>query len=228
MPFRRSSRYRKRSSRFRRFRQSRRRQSGPARSMGPLAIKQRARLVYADQINLNPGAVGLPATHVFSCNGLYDPDQTGVGHQPRGWDELISLYDHAVVIGAKMQLSFANADATNSNMLAVLVKDNNIALTDQIEIMENRYVRWATMGQEDGNSTGKLTIKLNPNKFLGRSKPLSDPDLKNSITSNPAEGCFFHISAMPTPAAIDTGAVYIQVRIIYDCVFIEPKQPGQS
>lgn len=37
-------------------------------------------------IDLNPGALGSNAPYTFSANGLYDPNITGSGHQPIGFD----------------------------------------------------------------------------------------------------------------------------------------------
>ena len=67
----------------------------------PVPLKMAATLLYSDQITLNPAA-GTVSKHVFSANGLFDPNITGVGHQPRGFDQYMALYNHYTVIGARI------------------------------------------------------------------------------------------------------------------------------
>ena len=73
-----------------------------------LGSKVKTKLRYVEYFTLNPAAAGLPATHVFSANGLYDPNITGVGHQPRGFDQLMALYDHYYVSRSKIIADFAS------------------------------------------------------------------------------------------------------------------------
>nr|QXP07607.1 MAG: putative capsid protein [Arizlama virus] len=49
------------------------------------------RFVYSDiNFNMSTGAGGVTTTNSFSGNSLYDPDQTGAGVQPYGWDQTTS------------------------------------------------------------------------------------------------------------------------------------------
>lgn len=195
---------------------------------GPLSIKQRATFVYADKITLNAGA-GSVASHVFTCNGLYDPDITSTGHQPRGFDNLMALYDHYVVIGARMTVLYSNKGTTLPYIVTLRALDTATATTTTINVMENRYVKAAVSDViTGGNPSGSLDLSINPNKFLGRSYPLSDPDLKGAIASNPSEQAYFHISVFGTGAVDDPAAIDCYVRIEYDTILIEPKQPAQS
>ena len=62
----------------------------------PFPAKAHYTLRYSDQITLNPGA-GANATYNFRANSIFDPDYSGVGHQPYGHDNLQNIYDGYVV-----------------------------------------------------------------------------------------------------------------------------------
>ena len=70
-------------------------------------------------------------------------------------------------------------------------------------------------------------MAVDPNKFLGRSKPMADPHLKFSTISNPTEGAFWHVFAAGGYAE-DPGNYNINVLIEYEVILVEPKVPTQS
>ena len=49
------------------------------------------RLKYCQEVSLNP-TVGAVASADFAANGLYDPYLSGVGHQPMGFDQLMTFF----------------------------------------------------------------------------------------------------------------------------------------
>lgn len=218
---------RKRSRRFGSLRRRRYRKRF-RRSMAPLSLKTLTKMKYHDEFNLDVPASGVPVGYVFSCNGTYDPNISGTGHQPRGHDQMATLYDHNVVIGFKARCSFVNADTGNAVICAIMFSDSPTLLTSNEDVLENRFVRHILCAPEgSGPAVRTMTARINPNKFLGRSKPLADPDLKNSAGSNPTEQVYMHVYVM-SHLAIDANVVYTQVDLEYTSVWIEPKQPSIS
>lgn len=195
---------------------------------GPLPKQLKCSMLYSETFNLDPSSVN--AVFVFSANGLYDPNITGVGHQPRGFDQLMALYDHYVVIGCKAKLQAWNSDASNANIIGMTVVDQaSILGTSNIEYLEHRGAMTRVLGpSQSGSSVGELTMSINPNKFLGRSKPLSDSQLKGNASGNPTEQAFIHVFAMPQDGNTDTTAVRIRVLLEFTAVLIEPRQPASS
>lgn len=191
----------------------------------PVPRKLITKLRYYDSFSINAG-LGAAASHVFSANGLYDPNITGTGHQPRGLDQLFAMYDHAVCLGSKITVFFDNR-ASARMVGGIYVKDNATTTTDPINLMEMGKVK-STVLNGVGAPQQKLSVSVNPNKFLGRSKPLADSELKTGIGNNPSEQCYFHCFAYSPNASDDPGAVYCTVVIDYIVALIEPKQPTMS
>lgn len=179
---------------------------------------------YQDVVSINPGAGGTAGVHVFSANGMYDPDVTSTGHQPRGFDQLMAMYDHYVVIGAKITVEFVSP--TYDNLVWIALRDDNTVQSDKNEYLEGRNVISALL-PADSSSHRRLTKTFSTRKFLGRSKPLSDSQLKGNTGGNPAEQAFFHVGMAPT-STNDEAAHNVNVRIDYLAVLIEPRQPTQS
>lgn len=190
----------------------------------PLPLKFKAIMRYSEpNIRLNPSVGGLLAYNIFSANGLFDPDITGTGHQPMGFDELGSMYDHAVVIGSKIRVTFTNRDATYAQICGIDVRDGTVGEVDSRVVVESGTCNYVTLGKSGSSrDTATMTYSVNPNKFLSRSNPLSDPQLKNSIISNPTEQCYFHVFAGPLES-VDAGIVDINVLIEYNAIWFEPK-----
>eukprot|EP00481_Brizalina_sp_1-RS-2013_P003641 TRINITY_DN9_c0_g1_i4.p1 TRINITY_DN9_c0_g1~~TRINITY_DN9_c0_g1_i4.p1 ORF type:complete len:125 (+),score=2.97 TRINITY_DN9_c0_g1_i4:555-929(+) len=116
----------------------------------------------------------------------------------------MSMYDHYVVIGAKITTTFVNNDNNHGVVCAVDVRDRSTLEPDMRVTQESGTAKTAVLTSENsGRGAVTITYKINPNKFLGRSKPLADPQLKGSDQKNPDEQCYFHIML----SSLDAGSV---------------------
>lgn len=200
-------------------------------SPSPMPNTYKARLRYAtvQDNQLNPGAGGSVATHVFSANGIYDVDITGVGHQPTGFDELMAMYDHATVISSKITVTFSSGQ-TKTMLCGVTLSDVATVSSDPRVLVENGRTQ---LVQVPGYSAGAqqalrtITSKCNPNKFLGRPDPMSEDDLRNSASSNPAEQAYWHVWAAPNDTT-DASAIDFQAILEYIVIFTEPNKLALS
>lgn len=225
------NRYEKKKYRSQSGSYSRKKQFIP-RNMQIVPVKQTKTLRYVDDITLSVGVADIPKTHFFSCNGLYDPDITGVGHQPMGFDVIMPLYDHYVGIGATITATFTSTSTTSAGLakVGICLKDSaSVSFGTNSHVMEQQRCitrHLGTMGSDKGIQVIKW--KVNPNTFLSRSKPLSDPDIRGTASTNPAEQCYFVLWATGISTTAVPATVICEVQIEYTGVFIEPKLLGQS
>lgn len=199
----------------------------PASSGFPAMV--RSTLTYRVQsINLDPGIGGLAAAHVFAANGLFDPDITGIGHQPVGFDQMMAMYDHYVVTKAKIVAEFVNIDASNRQTAAIAIVDDSTTYTDIRRYIENGSCAFTMLDvAETANAQKTLTMEVNPLTWQGRKGKLSDPELKGNAASNPSELCSFQLVAEPLTST-DSAAVLASVTIYYDTTFFERKKTDLS
>lgn len=220
----------KTSRRPRRYRRKQRKMLSFTKA--PIPNRFATKLRYVDWATIDPGVAGIAGVHVIKANGLYDPDFTGTGHQPRGFDQFMTMYDHFTVVGAKITVDISTGHGSSFSplMFGIALKDTTTPFTDANDYMEGRNVVSRIVGatSTSGNAnTAHLTKFFSTRKFLGRSKPLSDPQLKGNISSDPTELASFHIFVAPL-ASTDESLMTINYRIEYLTVFTEPKQPSQS
>jgi len=196
-------------------------QSRGPRRKSPMPTSFKTTLRYTDFTTFTPGL--LTAVQVYSANSLFDPNRTGVGHQPRGFDQIMTMYDHYVVTGCRMTAILCNTVVDQSIKVAVALRDSAVVGTWR-DYVEGGTSAWGIgVGRR---AVKKLHLTSNTAKFLGRKSALSDPQLKGDAATSPIEELFFHVSASGIGPSV--GALHIQILMEFDVVFIEPKVPVQS
>lgn len=204
----------------------RRNAMGHSRKVIPYLLGDKfvGRFKYIDDYSMDPAAWPAVATRVFVANGMYDPDFTGAGHQPRGFDQIHQMFDHHVVLGVKIRAVFPPVG--EPYVCGIIIRDTGTPILAALDYREARHCKWMVVSPNSMPKT--LIMNVNPNKFLGRSKPLSDPDLKGSVSANPQEKCYLHVFVGGIISGINPGAVPVSVQLDFLSAFIEPNIPLQS
>ena len=75
-------------------------------TMGAFPQQLFAKHIYSDSVLLALNVGGsCSGPHVFRLNSLFDPDFTGTGHQPQGYDNMALQYNRYIVYGCPSRLS---------------------------------------------------------------------------------------------------------------------------
>jgi hypothetical protein len=196
--------------------------------ISPLPHTLRTKLKYAEHVVITgtSGALGL---YVFNASSLYDPNYTGTGHQPRGFDQLMPLYDHFVVTKSRAKVQFVPT-STSATMAGIAVSATVNNQGDWDDYAEGPY---SVCGALDAAVTSgglrvlQLDISYDAKKNLGIPDPLTADKLQGTISANPVDNAFYHIFIQH---AGETNSVScnVLVEIEYECAFIEPLNPAQS
>lgn len=183
------------------------------------SLNYRATLRYVDTIAYNVGVSG-QTTNVFTSNGLYDPDITGVGHQPNGFDQIMALWNEYIVISCRIKCVITSQDANSySATFGITHCDFSTATTDYRKYMENGNTVWNKQGGR-GAEPLTLTNYVNISKISSQSI-LSDESYVGNSGANPTDTHFWHVW-MQTDGAVDAGNFYVTVEIAYDAIFRDP------
>lgn len=186
------------------------------------------KLRYTDTIFLNP-TTGSVATHWFSANGLFDPDITGAGHQPLGFDQYMTMYDHYKVLGSKINVTvLPNSDLSTqlSQQVVTCYLDDNVTATPDINNMiEQGLTSYRLLGAGPGQKSIRLS-KTFSNKRFFKNKKFAD-SVVGEATANPSDQAYFNLSSTSVTGG-DPGPIACLVVIDYIVQFSERKTLASS
>lgn len=184
---------------------------------GPPALVRKLR--YSDTVTVTPSTV--PSNYFFSANGMYDPDVTGVGHQPMGFDQYMALYDHYKVLKSKITVEFLPA-ATNTQsdnvICAIYLDDDTTAITDIHAAIEQGNTAWKACTANSTKST-KLTKGFDHKKMFADKK--HSAQIVGASGGNPAEQAYFNVLVGPMNPVNNPTDFRILVTIDFVCQFSE-------
>lgn len=192
--------------------------------------KQLVRLRYVDTFRNNAMTAGAMFSYFFRANGLFDPNQTGTGHQPYTYDTWATLYNHYKVLGSKFTASVSSA--TNSNLSApvrvvAFTSDDSTTYTDYTSMQEAGRGMARTLTANIG-SLAIVNAKYSCKKWFG--PKASGDSVQASVGADPSDICSFSLNLQPvdqlTTVAGDT--LTVNVQIDYVVLFYEPKDLSQS
>lgn len=208
----------------------------PSMPISGFPSRKLVRLRYAQNVNLTPSGTGTPAHYTFSANGMYDPDISGAGHQPMGFDQWMAIYDHYTVLGSKITVRFI--PTTPSNFAPVgfgcmLTDDATFPYTDLDAIIESRAGGRSYRLAAPSNSAVSRGLMVgrsfSAKRHLGRPTVVGEEELKGDASSNPSEQTMYQVWAVnPTSAGNQPPTCAFMVIIEYIAMLTERRELGQS
>lgn len=177
-------------------------------------------LRYCTSISLVASA-GASAIYVFSANSLFDPDVTGVGHQPMYRDQYAALYENYVVLGSKITVEFVNHN-TGSGSVVSLCGDNDTTIVSALDTRSEQSNCITSAMAPASKHT--LFMTFSPEKHLGT----TDTDAGiTAVGSSPSNQWFYGVAAchIDSTSSLTT---YARVEIEYTVKFTELVSNGGS
>jgi len=191
------------------------------------------KLRYVDYCSLNPG-VGTIAQHIFKANGLYDPNTTGVGHQPMGFDQWSLFYNHYTVIGSKITATFNTPSTAFTGLLIGINLNDDVNMsTDALTVMEQGLTKYrlGNFNTTAGGGNGLTISRTFSNKKFFKIKNPSDNINRTGapITADPTELANYIIFfGAPPGDTTDFTSLNAVIKIEYIVIFSEPRDLSQS
>lgn len=192
----------------------------------------RGMLYFEAAISLS-GTSGATSTYTFSVNDAFDPNHTGTGHQPMGFDQMMSIYDQFTVLRSSITVQFAPSIASVITRVALSLKDAAASITNITQLLENGL---SEMGlcvgakQPGQHCAPTLTMHCDVLKyfgFKGVSGLLQNPNFQGNSTTSPLEQVYFQITAWDLMLT-ETYSIAADVTLSYDVFFWEPRKETTS
>lgn len=148
------------------------------------------KLIYTDagySFTLNVGN-GYSSSHVFNGNDLYDPDVTGVGNQPYGFDELSAFFQRFLVYSSKIDVWFHPADDTNEPIMAGVVAAFNasVAVDDYSDLSQFPHHKMIKLTGRTGDNKANHVSLYASSKQICNTGRFRDASENGSTTASPS------------------------------------------
>lgn len=166
--------------------------------------------------------------YAFHVNSMFDPDHSGVGHQPLYFDQMAALYNLYTVIGAKCVFKiFPLTSVANTVLMAGYINDNTsaAAATNWNTIAEQSQAKRTIMIPLTGKPA-TITLKWSGRKAWGKGF-LQNPNLSADTSNDPAEKQYFDFYTIAADGSTAT-TVRWEVMITYIAVWRELKEVTES
>lgn len=187
-------------------------------------------LRYHELVFLNPsaGAVGL---YVFRANSCFDPNYTGTGHQPMGWDQLSSMFAHYCVVSSRIKAVFAPVAVETALTVAGIQLGADQSVTGAWPVItEQALTNWTPFQGVGSGTVPKLPVvrqKFEAREFFGVKDPNSVREIGALVTTNPVDGAYFNIFLQSADQSSDPQNTNIIIDMEFDVVFSEREEvPG--
>lgn len=202
------------------------------RALAPFAQRYITKMKYAEQVQVTgPGLGGLAAFR-FNLNSIFDPNQTGIGHQPYGHDTMASLYNRYRVIKCNYVISGISTGGTSGNqysIIAALPSNEQVNLAGGLaEAQEHPRCKFVTQAPESGLKVLKGSVYLP--SLVGRSKAqyMADDRYQATYGSSPNELAILNVFAGVLNGAAETTSMQLNVVLEYVVESFDVKSLIQS
>lgn len=188
----------------------------------PWSTRFRTSLKYTDEFDITLTS-GVLSNYVFNSNGLFDIDQTGVGHQSLGFDQFTPMYSRYRVLAIGWKVVFGNVATNGAAVRCKVSHVNGSTIPSRPAIFETAYGKSGVVGPY-GNPlrlAGRFDLtKLNadPTKYR------IDDRYASTVTTNPAEVMYLVLSLFPNVSS----TCRVCVEFTSEVEFYDPETPGAS
>lgn len=183
-------------------------------------------LTYCEEVSFNAAAAVGKGAYLWSCNGCYDPNITGAGHQPQYFDQMTAIYDHYTVLRSRIHvwLSYGTSGVNNGVVAALYIDDDTAVKGDALTAAE---MPGAVSKMFVPAVDGVCYMKHNWDaaKTFGPN-PQAQDSLQGTSSSNPTEQSYYSLQTYDLGLSANT--IFAFVKIEYDVVWDEITTIGAS
>jgi len=230
MPFYPRNKSRSQGRRRRRRKKSRGKARVPRLKLGFPTVNT-VKLRYCEALNINATPANLNY-HLYRMNNVYDPDQTGMGHQPRCFDLWASVYDRYSVLGAKITVSVLGpTTSTVGQKIGIIMTGNSTTMAypnndlAALQEMPSLKAKIRTVHAEPSR-TKPISHTWSYKRTQGRLNPTDDVLSGTTAGAAPAheEYAAVFVGAAGINESSDPQQLNCLVQIDYIVRFYQPKR----
>jgi hypothetical protein len=197
-------------------------QNNPYLNRGPFPPQIFTKHRYVETVTLTTGTGGILGTaQTFRLNSLYDPNLSGSGHQPYGYDEASTIYGRYCVTNVEASITVSSSTDSN-NVVCYTISPAGFtpsvagsSINDMMETAGGNAIFSNVSG------TNHVTARLGNISLAaveGRTKQgiLEERDYGGDYTSNPVISPILSIAA-GSLSGVSSATVIVTTTLVYHC-----------
>ncbi len=160
------------------------------------------------------------AENIFRLNSCFDPDFSGAGAQPLGFDQWAAFYQRYRVLRAKATAMFAASTSMTECTVALLPNLVNTIDNQGVNALAEPNARYSIFST-NGGWKPKLEIDMRMEKLFGVSSTQFGEEGYSALTSaNPLNVAWLHVRVDTVSGGLSGSVAYI-LTIDYDVEFYQ-------
>lgn len=185
------------------------------------------RFITTMKYSTNVATSALTGTYQMNLNSLYDPDRSGAGHQPLGYDNLALLYNKYRVISTSYRINRCSS-ATDPSIQICAIPSNDPSILWTVNWMKESP-RCKYVVQNPGAPSAVLKGKVYLPALMGRTKAqyVADDTYASDVGSNPSEEAILYIQTGTASGDIQP-SVNVSVVMTFVVEWYDAKHLDQS
>lgn len=199
-------------------------------AIAPIPARYITKMKYAESFVL--AGTGL-RTQQMNLNSLFDPNRTGLGHQPYGFDQLCgpsgsALYNRYRVFKVDYVVVCAN-DTYNIHYAVLNSNDASPPINSVSEARENPRCQYVC--QNPGGTLKKLTGSISIPSLMGRTKAqyMASNEYQAAYNASPTEFAIMNIYAQGLNDDVGVAMSHtVNILLTYHVEFFDPHVLDQS
>lgn len=185
------------------------------------------KLTYCDDVAITGGVLAY-MSYIYRGNSLYDPDLTGVGHQPLYFDQYINLYARYRVLGSKIQIDVINSNGGSALFYVVEPNTDISSITDIATLYEQARSGAPKIVPIAQRVASRMKKYASTRKIMGLVKSqVFDDDFAGTSGSNPIQLWYWNLLFASTDQTTVPSGRFI-IKITYFCQFYDRVFQTQS
>jgi hypothetical protein len=199
----------------------------PRNSTFPAGQRLSTVLRYSESVFTGSASVGAYQERLWNLNSLFDPDRTGTGHQPLGYDQLCNLFNRYVVKAVTYTIDVMGlGTASPPGWLAAAPTNAATALVSTSEVREQAH---ADCVATCTYNIAQIKRRIDLATLTGRTHAqyMTDDAYAGSVSASPTELLILHVGS-DNPSGTTASQVYLHYLFEFEVDFYDPNQLGSS
>lgn len=199
----------------------------------PLPERYKAKFRYAQTVQVSTGSAGVTGTSQrYSLSSMYDPDITGLGHQPYGFDQFDAFYGKYKVDKCKVTLVWSTVGASSDVACLSAIQPSNVATnisgTNLDTLIEKQICNSIYLSPSGNNRVVEQTFTVDLRKIFGvKSGQYDDEAYEAAFNASPTNQVYLDVN-VASPSGASSVTCTCSVLIEYMCTMFNRKVLPQS